>query len=114
MSPSRKKGDSRMANFVLVYRGGSMAETEAEQQKVMEAWMGWFGTLGDAVVDGGAPFGPSSSIASDGATSDGGRAALTGYSILTAASMPDAQTLAKGCPVLAAGGTVEIYEALPM
>ena len=48
-----------MANFVLAYRGGSVPETEADQQAVMEAWMGWFGSLGDAVVDGGAPFGPS-------------------------------------------------------
>ena len=103
-----------MAKYVLAYRGGSMADTPEEQQKAMDAWMGWFGSLGDAVVDGGAPFGPSSTIASDGAASAGGQAALTGYSILTAASLDEAQTLAKGCPVLASGGTVEIYEALPM
>ena len=46
-----------MAKFVLAYRGGSVPDTEAEQQAAMEAWMGWFGSLGDAVVDGGNPFG---------------------------------------------------------
>ncbi len=47
-----------MAKFVFTYRGGSVPETEADQQAVMEAWMGWFGTLGDKVVDGGAPSAP--------------------------------------------------------
>ncbi|MEY2569950.1 MAG: hypothetical protein QOE63_300 [Acidimicrobiaceae bacterium] len=103
-----------MANYVLAYRGGAMAATPEEQKKAMDAWTGWFGSLGDAVVDGGAPFGPSSSIAADGSASDGGASALTGYSILSAASMADVQTLAKGCPVLASGGTIEVYESLPM
>ena len=47
-----------MANFVLLYTGGRMPEGEAEQKQVMEAWMGWFGNLGDKVVDAGNPFAP--------------------------------------------------------
>ena len=46
-----------MGKYVLAYQGGSMAETPEEQEKVMAAWGGWFGSLGAAVVDGGAPFG---------------------------------------------------------
>jgi hypothetical protein len=65
-------------------------------------------------VDGGAPFGPSSSIATDGSAKDGGASSLTGYSILSAGSLAEAQTKAKGCPVLASGGSIEIYESLPM
>jgi hypothetical protein len=96
-----------MAKYVLAYRGGSMAETEAEQQKVMEQWMTWFGSLGSAVIDGGSPFGPA-------ATSAGGGAALTGYSIIDASSLDDATSKAKGCPVLSSGGTVDVYEAMQM
>lgn len=103
-----------MAKFVLAYLGGSMAEGEAEQQKVMTQWMNWFGQLGAAVVDGGSPFGPSKRIASSGAVSDGGQAGLTGYSILEAGSLDEATTMAKGCPVLSSGGTVEVYESLPI
>jgi hypothetical protein len=29
----------------------------------MDAWNSWYGQLGQAVVDGGNPFGPSRSIA---------------------------------------------------
>jgi hypothetical protein len=103
-----------MAKFVLVYRGGGMADSPEEQQKAMEAWMGWFGTLGAAVVDGGNPFGPSCTVSADGSSRDGGQAALTGYSIIEATSLSDAADKAKGCPVLSGGGSVEVYEAMPM
>jgi hypothetical protein len=103
-----------MAKFVLAYRGGSMAESEAEQKAVMDQWMGWFGSLGAAVVDGGNPFGPAKTIASNGSVSDGGGAALTGYSIIDASGLDDATTKAKDCPVLASGGTVDVYEAMEM
>src|SRR5205823_86479 len=38
-----------MANFVLLYSGGSMPETQAEQAAVMKAWEAWFGGLGSAL-----------------------------------------------------------------
>jgi len=104
-----------MANFVLVYRGGSgMASSPEEQQAAMEAWMNWFGSLGAAVVDPGAPFGPSASIGPDGSTGNAGPSGLTGYSVVSADSVADATTKAKGCPVLSDGGSVEIYEAIPV
>jgi len=103
-----------MAKFVLAYRGGSVPESEADQKAVMEAWMGWFGSLGASVLDGGNPFGPAKSIASNGSVSEGGAAALTGYSIIDASGLDDATAKAKGCPVLAAGGSVDVYEAMEM
>ena len=101
-----------MPNYLLVYKGGTMAQTEKEQQAVMAAWGNWFGELGPAVVDGGAPFGPSKSVATHGAVKDGGASALTGYSILKADSLDAAAKLAKGCPVLTSGGTLEVYETI--
>ena len=99
-----------MSTFVLVYGGGSgMPATEEEQQAVTAAWGAWFGELGAAVTDGGNPFGPSVTVTADGEAGPG-RSGLTGYSILTAGSLAEATAHAKGCPVLAAGGTVEVYE----
>ncbi|MGA7419170.1 MAG: hypothetical protein WBW80_14345 [Acidimicrobiales bacterium] len=103
-----------MANFVLAYQGGSMAETEAEQQAVMTQWMNWFGSLGESVVDAGSPFGPSSTVGPDGTVSDGGNSALTGYSIVSAASLAEACDKAQGCPVLSSGGSIGVYEAMPI
>ena len=41
-----------MANFVLLFSGGGMPETEAEQAAVLQAWGAWYGQLGSALVDG--------------------------------------------------------------
>jgi YCII-related domain len=104
-----------MGKYVLAYRGGGgMAPSEEEQAQIMQAWMGWFGQLGAAVVDGGAPFGPSAVVGADGAGGEVGGDGLTGYSILQADSLASARELAKGCPVLASGGRVEVYETIDM
>ena len=104
-----------MANFVLLYIGGGMAETEAEQAKVLQAWESWFGRLGSAVVDGGNPFTPhAKSIASNGKVSDGPVGTMaTGYSIIKADSLDAAVELARGCPVLQSGGQISVYETFP-
>jgi hypothetical protein len=103
-----------MGRYVLAYKGGFMGTTEAEQQEAMTRWMSWFGTLGEAVLDGGSPFGPSSTIASNGTVSDGGASRLTGYSIIDAGTIAEACEKAKGCPVLSSGGSLDVYEALAM
>lgn len=98
-----------MGKYVLAYTGGGMAATEAEQAAAMEQWGAWFGTLGAAIVDMGAPFG-ASTAAGGGAAASG----LSGYSILTADSLDAASKLAEGCPVIATGGAVEVYETIEM
>lgn len=102
-----------MAKFVYVYTGGQMADTPAAQEEAMQAWGAWFGTLGNAITDGGNPFGASVTVSPSGITA-GGAAGAGGYSIVTADSLDDAAALTKGCPVLDGGGTVEVYEAIPM
>ena len=99
-----------MTNYLLAYSGGAdMAEATPEQQQaVMEAWGAWFGSLGAAVVDGGNPFGPSTTVSPDGSVGGVGGSALTGYSILSADGLDAAAALAKGCPLLSVGGTVEV------
>lgn len=95
-----------MGKYVLAYRGGSMPETPEAQQAVMAAWGAWFGSLGDAVADGGAPFGSSTAVGGDLV------AQLSGYSILTATSLEAAAEMAAGCPIVADGGVVEVYESI--
>ena len=105
-----------MANFLLLYRGGSMPESAAEQAAAMQAWGAWYGGLGSAVVDGGNPFTPmAKSIASDGTVSDGPVGTMaSGYSIIKADSLGAAVEMAKGCPVLQGGGQISVYETFPV
>jgi hypothetical protein len=102
-----------MVNYVLVYKGGAMAATPEAQQQVMAAWGQWFGGLGQALVDGGNPFsGQASSIGADGNVSQSASSGLTGYSILKADDLAAATGMAKGCPVLTSGGSIEVYETM--
>jgi hypothetical protein len=104
-----------MAKYVFVYKGGGgMPEGEEEGKRLMEAWGAWFQGLGSSVVDMGNPFAGSTSVASDGSVNGAADSALTGYSIIDADSLDAAAGSAKSCPVLASGGSVEVYEAVEM
>ena len=102
-----------MANFVLLYHGGSMPETQEEGARVMQAWTAWFSTLGDALVDGGNPASASRTIAANGTVTND-TAGPTGYSIIKADSLDAAVQLAKGCPVFAGGASVQVVETFPV
>ncbi|MDH3693878.1 MAG: hypothetical protein OER96_04835 [Gammaproteobacteria bacterium] len=104
-----------MAKYLFVYHGGSKPESEVDVAKVMDAWGQWFGSMGSAVVDGGNPVGMSSTVQSDGSvTNNGGANPASGYSLVEAPDLNDALEKAKGCPVLTAGGSVEVAEAIDM
>jgi hypothetical protein len=107
--------DSVMAKYLFVYHGGSHPESKEAQAKVMAAWGQWFGSLGKAVIDGGNPVGPSSTVRSNGSVAkDGGANPATGYSLIEAPNLEDALGKAKNCPLLTAGGSVEVAQAMDM
>jgi hypothetical protein len=100
-----------MVNYLLLYSGGSMPETEPEIKAVMTAWETWMGGLGSNLVDGGNPFTPQvKTIASDGTVSDGPAGRASGYSVIKADSMEAAVKMAEGCPVLKGGAKVMVLE----
>lgn len=105
-----------MPKYVLAYHGGGgFPETEAEQAELMQAWGAWFGSIGEGLVDGGNPVSQTRTVAADGSASDGGGAnPLTGYSLIDAADIDAAVEVARGCPVLSGGGSVEVAEAMDM
>jgi hypothetical protein len=103
-----------MARYFLAYiGGGGMAPTPEEQEKVMAAWGAWMGGLGPKLVDGGAPVMPKTSVSGPG-TSEGTKSGFGGWSVVNVDSLEDAVEAAKGCPHIAAGGTVEVSEVIEM
>jgi hypothetical protein len=105
--------EGKMAKFLLVYYGGNMETDPAKAKKEMAAWLKWFGSLGKAVVDGGAPTMPGKIVSATGVKSIGARP-VTGYSILQAENLDAAIALAKGCPNIGEGGQVAVYTLMPM
>jgi hypothetical protein len=104
-----------MAKYLFVYHGGNTASNPTDMKALMDAWGTWFGSLGAAVIDGGNPVGPSSTVKPDGTlVSGGGSNPASGYSLIEASSLEDAHKKASGCPLLKAGGTIEIAQAMDM
>ena len=101
-----------MANYLLLYSGGGMPQTEEEQKAIVNEWMAWFGMLGSDLVDGGNPFTPVvMNIGSNGMVGNGPAGSMaSGYSVIKADSMEAAVAKAKGCPVLKGGATISVYE----
>jgi hypothetical protein len=102
-----------VAEFVFLYEGGGSPQTEEERGRVMKAWTDWFAQLGPALKDGGNPFGAAKRLGGDGSIEslDPG-AGHSGYTIVRADSLETATALAKGSPVLDAGGGVTVYEVV--
>ncbi len=105
-----------MTKYVFTYHNSdsTMPEEPSEVEALMAAWGAWFGEMGDAVVDGGNPFGPAATISPDGSTTDGAKYEVTGYSIVNAPNLDAAVKMGKNCPVLAGGGSVQVSEVIEM
>ena len=94
-----------MSSYVLVFRVPPNAKaTPAEES----AWGAWFQELGGAVSDFGHRVGQATTLGNESAQQ------LGGYVVIAADDMEHATQLAKGCPGLQNGGSVEIGEAVPM
>ncbi len=102
-----------MTNYLLLFHGGGMPETEEESARVLAAWGAWYETLGPAVVDGGNPTFARKMIAPDGTVTEAGEGP-SGYTIIAADSVDAAVELAGGCPILAAGGAIQVCETMPV
>lgn len=103
-----------MPDFIFVYHGGKAPESEAEQKDVMARWGDWMQTNGAAMKDPGNPVGMSKTVSAAGVADDGGSNPASGYTIVSAGSMDDALAMAKTCPMVTDGGSVEVAEIHPI
>ncbi len=103
-----------MSNYIFAYHGGKTPESPEEGAKQMAKWNAWVGGLGDAVVNPGIPLGKPKTVSSGGVSDDGGSNPLLGFSIVKADSMDAALEMAKACPTLEIGGTIEVAEVMEM
>jgi hypothetical protein len=99
-----------MPNYLFVfYGGGGEGEsTPAEDQKMMDAWMGWYQKLGKSVVEMGAPTGAGKTVTRAGAR-ETGKHGIAGYSIIKANNMGAAVNLAKTHPYMPDGMQIGVY-----
>ena len=91
-----------MPNFVFTYRirPGTVRTPESA-----DAWRSWFDGIAGHVAELGKPGLETARVGNCGPDTE-----LGGYSLITAADLDEAQSLAKACPALAGDGGVEMAE----
>lgn len=96
-----------MKKFVIFHYGFEMPTPE-----IMEEWSKWFASLGDKMVDPGSPLGSGREISPSGTKElPLGKDSLTGYTVINAKSLDEAEKIAKSCPMIT---SVRVYEAKSM
>jgi hypothetical protein len=106
-----------MNKFLFIYRGGSEAArkmTPEEMQQHMQKWETWIGQAMQQgwMLDPGDALTPEGRVVNAKVVTDGpfveAKEIVGGFSIVGADSIDAAAQLAKGCPGLLVGGTVEV------
>lgn len=103
-----------MPNYVFAYHGGKMPDTPEEGAKEMAKWQAWMGKHSADFVDPGAPVGKSSTVSASGVADNGGVNPISGVSTVRADNLEGALKIAKGCPIIANGGSVEVAQVMEM
>lgn len=103
-----------MPKFALVYHGSPQFKTKEDGANHMVAWKQWVEGLGNALVDPGMAVGPSRTISAAGVEDGGGSNPFSGITIIQADTMEAAIRLARACPHITVGGTIEIAEDMQM
>ena len=96
-----------MKKFVLLHYGYVTPTPE-----IMEAWGNWFASIGDKMVDAVGPFGPGREITHAGIKElPHDTEAITGYNIIHAENMDEAERIAGNCPMIT---SIRVYEVVSM
>jgi len=101
-----------MKQFVFVYLGGNHPSHPDEANKHVTKYFEWLSSLGEAVVIPTIPLKDTVTVSPDGAVAAGGSSAMSGFSIIKAESMDAALAIARDCPFLEIGGSLEVSEMM--
>ena len=103
-----------MPQYILVYLGGDQPSSPEESKQHFSKYMDWLSSLGDAVISPANPLKNTRTVNSDGSLSTGGTTTMSGYTIVETDSMEAALSMAKACPFLDIGGSLEVSELIEM
>ncbi len=112
-----------MKDFLFVFRdkGTPTNISPDEMQAMTKRWMDWIGGIAaqNKLGDRGNRLFPSGKVVKPGNVITDGpyseiKESIGGYSIVKANSLEEATELAKGCPGLTVGGSVEVREIREM
>ena len=101
-----------MPQYVITYLGGNQPSSPEEGKQHMAKYMEWISSLGDSAVSPMNPFKDTHTVNPDGSASAGSTTKMSGFTIIKADSMGAALSIAKSCPFLEIGGSLEVSELM--
>ncbi len=103
-----------MSQYVITYLGGDQPSTPEEGKQHFAKYQEWLASLGKAAVSPMNPLKDTQTVSPDGIVSVGSSTAMSGYTVIEADSMEKALEIAKACPFLDIGGSLEVSELVQM
>lgn len=114
-----------MKEFVLVFRNSHNAEVKPspeQMQEVMTSWMDWMGSMAaqNKLASSGSRLSMSDArtVKPGNMVTDGPyteiKEFINGYIVVKTTDISEAVELAKGCPILKMGGSVEVRATVAM
>ena len=103
-----------MPDYMITYLGGNKPSSPEEGKEHFSKYMEWLSSLGESAVSPANPLKDTSTVNPDGSVTAGGATTTSGFTIIRAESMEAALSVAKSCPFLDIGGTLEVSELIQM
>ena len=103
-----------MPQYMIAYLGGNQPSSPEEGQQHRAKYMDWLSSLGASAVSPANPLKDTSTVNSDGTVTAGSATSMSGFTIIEADSLEAALSIAKACPFLDIGGSLEVSELIQM
>ena len=103
-----------MPQYIITYLGGEQPASAEEGKQHFAKYKAWLSSLGDAAVSPANPFKNTSTVNADGSVTAGSTTSMSGYTIIETETMEAALAIAKACPFLDIGGSLEVSELMQM
>ncbi|WP_407332576.1 hypothetical protein [Enterovibrio sp. 27052020O] len=103
-----------MAKFLLTYLGGNRPTTPEAGKQHFAEYQAWLNEIGERAISPANPLKATVRITPNGEISHGSQIAMSGFTIIGASDMEEAISMAKTCPFLSIGGTLEVSELVDM
>ena len=103
-----------MPQYIISYLGGNQPSSPEEGKQHFAKYKQWLSSLGNAAVSPANPFKNTSTVSPDGTVTSGSTTSMSGYTIIETDTIDSALDIAKACPFLEIGGSLEVSELMQM
>lgn len=103
-----------MTQYIITYLGGNQPSSPEEGKQHFAKYKEWLSSLGDSVVSPANPLKNTNTVNPDGTVTAASTTSMSGYTIIESDSIEAALEIAKACPFLDIGGSLEVSELMQM